>query len=82
MKICVVGLRDYIKDGAIKGVTVYGEVCEEITQNGCGCRVFEQYIPNRSGSSFELGDICEVEFEHYRTKDGYVARVVGLRKEA
>ena len=82
MKISIVGLNDYIKDGVVKGVTVYGNVVDDDNfPNSGGCRVFEKYFSGAHAHDFELDQIFEVLFEHYKTKDGYAARVVGLRKE-
>lgn len=81
MRISVVGLKDYIKDNVIKGVTVYGVLLDPIGSNGYGNETFKEYLRGFDGSNFEVGEVYEVEFEQYRLKDGYAARVVGLRKE-
>ena len=81
MKISIVGLKDYIKDNVIRGVQVHGVCLEPIASNGYGNEIFKEYLKGFDGSNFEVGEVYEVEFEQYKTKEGYAARVVGLRKE-
>ena len=80
MKISIVGLKDYIIDGVIKGVTVHGVRVDNIL-NGYGSEVFRHYFSKVDSSELELGEIYEVEFDYYNTQQGLMARPIGLRKE-
>lgn len=80
MKISIVGLKDYIKDGVIKGVIVHGVQVDSIP-NGYGSEVFKQYFSKLDSSDLELGEIYEVGFDYYNTQKGLMARPVWLRKE-